>query len=45
MGITGHLRDLLGQGVGDGLGDEGLATSRRAVQEDALRCGQLVFGK
>ena len=36
-------RDLLGQRVGDRLGDEGLAAARRTVEQDALRRLQLVL--
>ena len=43
LGLAGDLRDLLGQGVGDRLGDQGLATSGRAVQQDALRRLELVL--
>ena len=36
---------LLGQRVGDGLGDERLAATGRAVEQDALRRLQLVLGE
>src|SRR5438093_13426935 len=35
--------DLLGEVVGDGLGDHGFAAARRAVEEHALGGGELVF--
>ena len=41
--VAGHLGHLLGQGVGDRLGDEGLAAAGGAVQQDALRRRQLVL--
>ena len=40
---AGLLRHLLGQRVGHGLGDERLAASRRAVEQDPLRWLQLVL--
>lgn len=44
-GLSGHLGDLLGQRVGDGLGDERLAASRRPVEQDALGRPQFVLLK
>ena len=41
--LAGLLPDLLGQRVRDRLGDQGLATAGRAVQEHALRRLQLVL--
>ena len=43
VGAAGPFRDLLGEAVGDCLGDEGLATARRPVEEDALRRVELVL--
>jgi hypothetical protein len=42
-GLAGLLRHLLGQGVGDRLGDERLAASGRAVQQHALGRAELVL--
>src|SRR5690606_37869732 len=42
-GLPGDLGDLLGERIGDGLGDERLATAGRSVEQDALRRAQLVF--
>lgn len=42
-GLTGDLGDLLGQRVGDGLGDERLAAAGRAVEQDALRRTEFVL--
>ena len=36
LGLAGHLGDLLGEGVRDRLGDQRLATTRRAVKENSL---------
>ena len=43
VGVARHLGHLLGQRVGDRLGDEGLAAPRRAVEQDALGRRQLVL--
>ena len=45
VGVAGALGHLLGQGVGHGLGDEGLAAPGRAVEEDALGGRQAVLGE
>ena len=42
-GLAGDLGDLLGQRVGDGLGDERLAAAGRAVEQDALGRPQFVL--
>ena len=39
------LGDLLGEAVGHRLGDERLAAPGRAVEQDALRCGEPVLGE
>ena len=36
-------RTVTGQGVGDGLGDQGLAAAGRAVEQDALGRAQLML--
>ena len=41
--LAGALGRAGGQGVGDGLGDQGLAAARRAVQQDALGRLEPVF--
>ena len=43
VGPAGPLGDLLGQRVGDRLGDQRLAASGRAVQQNALRRRELVL--
>ena len=43
--LAGPLAHLLGQRVGHRLGDQGLAAAGRAVQQDALRCLELVLGE
>src|SRR4029450_1612400 len=43
--LAGSLADLLRQRVGDSLGDQGLATAGRPVQQDSLRCLELVLGE
>ena len=40
-----HARDLLGEGVRDRLGDQRLAASGRAVEQNALRRTQLVLAE
>ena len=42
-GLAGDLGDLLGQRVGDGLGDERLAAAGGAVEQDALGRAQFVL--
>ena len=43
--VAGRRGDLAGQAVGDRLGDERLAASRRAVEQDPLRRRQAVLGE
>ena len=43
LALPGDLGHLLGQRVGDRLGDERLAAARRPVEQDPLRGGQLVL--
>ena len=45
LALPGHLGHLLGQGVGHGLGDEGLAAAGRAVEQDALGRRELVLAE
>src|SRR5262249_910384 len=41
--LAALFRDLLGEVVGDGLGDHGLAATGRAIEEHALGRGELVL--
>ena len=43
VSVARQFCDLLGQGVRHGLGDERLTASWWSVEQDALRCGQLVI--
>ena len=43
--VAGLRRHLLGEAVGDGLGDQRLATTRRAVEQDPLRRWEAVLGE
>ena len=45
VGVAGRLGHLLGQRVGHGLGDEGLAAAGRAVEQDALGRRERVLGE
>ena len=45
LALADLVGDLLGEAVGDRLGDQRLAAAGRAVEQDPLRCRELVLGE